>query len=89
MSVLGSLNTGVSGMDAQAAALSAISNNVANSQTIGYKETNTSFVDYVTQATATSGWQLRARTDRCWLRAELAELVDEFLRRGGVDANAD
>jgi flagellar hook protein FlgE len=54
MSVLGALNAGVSGMDAQAAALSAISNNVANSQTVGYKETDTSFVDYVTQATATS-----------------------------------
>jgi flagellar hook protein FlgE len=54
MSVLGALNTGVSGMDAQAAALSAISNNVANSQTVGYKETDTSFVDYVTQASATS-----------------------------------
>lgn len=54
MSVLGALNAGVSGMDAQAAALSAISNNVANSQTVGYKETDTSFVDYVTQASATS-----------------------------------
>ena len=54
MSVLGALNTGVSGMDAQSAALSAISNNVANSQTVGYKETDTSFVDYVTQASATS-----------------------------------
>jgi flagellar hook protein FlgE len=54
MSVLGALNAGVSGMSAQAAALSAISNNVANSQTVGYKETNTSFVNYVTQASATS-----------------------------------
>ncbi|HEX3575157.1 MAG TPA: flagellar hook-basal body complex protein [Rhodopila sp.] len=54
MSVLGALDAGVSGMDAQAAALSAISNNVANSQTVGYKETDTSFVDYVTQSTATS-----------------------------------
>jgi flagellar hook protein FlgE len=41
-------------MDAQAAALSAISNNVANSQTVGFKGSNTSFVDYVTQASATS-----------------------------------
>jgi flagellar hook protein FlgE len=41
-------------MDAQAAALSAISNNVANSETVGFKETDTSFLDYVTQANATS-----------------------------------
>jgi flagellar hook protein FlgE len=54
MSVLGSLNAGVSGMKAQSAALAAISNNVANSQTVGYKATDTSFVDYVTQSTATS-----------------------------------
>jgi flagellar hook protein FlgE len=41
-------------MDAQAAALSAISNNVANSQTVGFKGTNTSFLNYVTEASATS-----------------------------------
>jgi flagellar hook protein FlgE len=41
-------------MDAQAAALSAISNNVANSQTVGFKETDTAFVNYVTEATATA-----------------------------------
>ena len=54
MSVLGALNAAVGGMDAQAAALSAISNNVANSQTVGFKETDTSFVSYVTQASATA-----------------------------------
>jgi flagellar hook protein FlgE len=54
MSVLGALNAAVGGMDAQAAALSAISNNVANSETVGFKETDTSFLDYVTQANATS-----------------------------------
>jgi flagellar hook protein FlgE len=54
MSVLGALNAAVGGMDAQAAALSAISNNVANSQTVGFKETGTSFVNYVTQASATA-----------------------------------
>src|ERR1700742_3961209 len=54
MSLLGALNAGVGGMDAQAAALTAISNNVANSQTVGFKETDTSFLDYVTQASATA-----------------------------------
>jgi flagellar hook protein FlgE len=41
-------------MNAQAEALSSISNNVANSQTIGFKGTNTSFQNYVTEATATT-----------------------------------
>ena len=54
MSLLGALNAGVGGMDAQAAALTAISNNVANSQTVGFKETDTSFLNYVTQASATA-----------------------------------
>jgi flagellar hook protein FlgE len=54
MSLLGALNAGVGGMDAQAAALTAISNNVANSQTVGFKETDTSFLNYVTEASATA-----------------------------------
>jgi len=43
-------------MNAQSAALSAISDNVANSQTVGFKATNTDFIDYVSgssPATAT------------------------------------
>ena len=63
MSVLGALNAAVGGMDAQAAALSAISNNVANSQTVGFKETDTSFLDYVTQANATS--EAPGRSSHC------------------------
>ena len=54
MSVLGALNAGVGGMNAQAEALSSISNNVANSQTIGFKGTTTAFQNYVTEATATT-----------------------------------
>ena len=54
MSLIGSLNAAVGGMNAQAAALASISDNVANSQTVGFKETDTAFVDYMTQATATS-----------------------------------
>jgi flagellar hook protein FlgE len=47
MSVFGALNTAISGLSAQAAAFSSISNNVANSQTVGYKEAVTSFRDYL------------------------------------------
>ena len=45
MSLIGSLNAAVGGMDAQAAALANISDNVANSQTVGFKETDTAFED--------------------------------------------
>jgi flagellar hook protein FlgE len=48
MSLLGSLNTAVDGLNAQSAALSTISNNVANSQTVGFKESDTNFADYLT-----------------------------------------
>jgi flagellar hook protein FlgE len=53
MSLIGSLNAAVGGMNAQAAALASISDNVANSQTVGFKETDTAFADYVTQSSAT------------------------------------
>ena len=52
MSVSGALNTAVSGLDAQSAALATISNNVANSQTVGYKEIDTNFVNYLTVSNA-------------------------------------
>ena len=48
MSLIGSLNTAVGGMTAQSTALGEISNNVANSQTVGFKGSNTTFADYVT-----------------------------------------
>jgi flagellar hook protein FlgE len=54
MSLLGSLNAAVGGMNAESTALNAISDNVANSQTVGFKATNTDFVNYVTDASATS-----------------------------------
>ena len=47
MSVFGALNTAVSGLSAQSHAFTDISNNIANSQTVGYKATETSFSDYV------------------------------------------
>ena len=53
MSLFGALDTAVSGLSAQSAAFSNISDNVANSQTIGFKGTDTSFKDYLTTSTAT------------------------------------
>jgi flagellar hook protein FlgE len=54
MSLFGALNTAVSGLSAQSAAFGNISDNVANSQTTGYKAVGTSFVDYLTTSSATN-----------------------------------
>jgi flagellar hook protein FlgE len=48
MSIFGALATAVSGLTAQSSAFVNISNNVANSQTTGFKQTNTVFSDLVT-----------------------------------------
>lgn len=53
MSLFGALDTAVSGLSAQSVAFGNISNNVANSQTVGYKGVDTSFIDYLTTSTAT------------------------------------
>jgi flagellar hook protein FlgE len=54
MSIFGALDTAVSGLSAQAASFSNISDNIANSQTVGFKSVGTSFEDYLTQSTATT-----------------------------------
>ena len=51
-SLFGALDTAVSGLTAQSAAFGNISDNVANSQTTGYKEIDTSFEDYLTTSNA-------------------------------------
>ena len=53
MSLFGAINTAVSGLTAQSAAFTNISDNIANSQTVGYKGVDTSFTDYLTSSTAT------------------------------------
>ncbi len=52
MSLFSALNTAVSGLTAQSAAFGNISDNVANSQTVGYKAVDTSFLDYLTTSNA-------------------------------------
>lgn len=52
MSLFGSLNAAVGGLNAQSVALGSISDNVANSQTIGFKATNTAFINYLTESDA-------------------------------------
>ena len=50
MGILGALSSAVSGLSAQSYALENISNNIANSQTVGYKRIETSFADLVTDS---------------------------------------
>ena len=47
-SIINAVYTAVSGLNAQSHAFTDLSNNIANSQTTGYKATTTSFEDYVT-----------------------------------------
>ncbi|MBV1836142.1 flagellar hook protein FlgE [Acetobacter estunensis] len=47
MSIFNALYTADSGMNAQSTAFTNLSNNIANSQTTGYKATDTSFQDFV------------------------------------------
>jgi flagellar hook protein FlgE len=54
MSLFGAMSTAISGLTAQAAAFTNISDNTANSQTIGYKGVDTNFLDYVTASSATA-----------------------------------
>jgi flagellar hook protein FlgE len=53
MSLFGAMNTAISGLSAQSAAFSNISDNVANSQTVGFKRVDTNFIDYLTTSNAT------------------------------------
>lgn len=53
MSLLGAMNTAITGLNAQSAAFGNIGDNIANSQTIGFKETDTRFQDYLTLSTKT------------------------------------
>ena len=62
MGIFDALTTAVAGLQAQSFALQNISGNIANSQTTGYKETDTSFQDLVSAAAA--GQQTAGRRHR-------------------------
>lgn len=53
MSLFGAMSTAISGLNAQSAAFTNISDNTANSQTVGYKGVDTNFVDYLTTSSVT------------------------------------
>jgi flagellar hook protein FlgE len=54
MGLFGALTTAVGGLQAQSYAIQNISGNIANSQTIAYKDINTGFLDLVSAATVPS-----------------------------------
>ena len=56
MSILGSMRSGVSGLAAQSSAFSAISDNISNLSTVGYKGTDTAFKTLVTKQTTSSAY---------------------------------
>lgn len=53
MSLLGAMNTAISGLTSQSTAFGNISEDLANSQTTGFKRVDTNFIDYLTTSTAT------------------------------------
>jgi flagellar hook protein FlgE len=52
MSLLGSMTTAISGLAAQARALGHVSDNIANSQTVGFKRVDTNFTSWLTRSTS-------------------------------------
>src|SRR3984957_17595908 len=52
MSLFGAIGTAISGLGAQSAAFGNISDDVANSQTTGFKRVDTRFEDFLTTSTA-------------------------------------
>ncbi len=68
MSLFGALSSGVSGLTAQSSAMGAISDNITNVSTIGYKGTKVSFQTLVTKQTSSTfysagGVQSKPRSD--------------------------
>ncbi|CAO3438300.1 flagellar hook protein FlgE [Azospirillum doebereinerae] len=56
MSLYSAMRSGVSGMSAQSARLAAISDNISNSQTVGYKRATVDFSTLLTSPGTTSGY---------------------------------
>jgi flagellar hook protein FlgE len=56
MSILGALNAAISGLNANSNALGIISDNIANANTVGYKDVTTDFSSLVTQSGITGDY---------------------------------
>ena len=53
MSIFGAMTTAIAGLNAQSTAFSNVGDNLANTQTTGYKSVDTTFDNYITVSTAT------------------------------------
>lgn len=82
MGVLGALSTAVSGLSAQSYALENISGNIANSQTVGFKRVDTSFVDFIPESTV--GHELAGSVSSY---SSLSNTLQGTLRSTGVATN--
>lgn len=71
MTISSSLNAGVAGLNANAARLASISDNIANSATLGYKRVNTDFHSMVVGGTSDAGYTAGG------VRSTSARLIDE------------
>src|SRR5262249_40117870 len=56
MSLSGALNSAISALSAQSQALSMVSDNIANADTVGYKTTSASFEDLVTASSSSAAY---------------------------------
>ncbi|MDF1720636.1 MAG: flagellar hook protein FlgE [Minwuia sp.] len=56
MSIIGALQSGVSGLNAQSQSMSVIANNISNVNTVGYKASRAAFSTLVTQTVAATGF---------------------------------
>ena len=54
MSIFGAMQSGISGLAAQSSAMGAISDNIVNVNTIGYKVTSSKFSTLVTKQTSST-----------------------------------
>ncbi len=52
MSIFGAMTTAIAGLNAQSTAFSNVGDNLANTQTVGYKSVGTTFENYITVSTA-------------------------------------
>jgi flagellar hook protein FlgE len=82
MGILGALSTAVSGLSAQSYALENISGNIANSQTVGFKRVDTSFVDLIPDSPVK-----RAVSGSVMANSSLSNTIQGTLRTTNVSTN--
>ncbi|MDB5559659.1 MAG: flagellar hook-basal body complex protein [Enterovirga sp.] len=82
MGILGALSTAVSGLSAQSYALENISGNIANSQTVGFKRVDTSFVDLIPDSPVK-----RAASGSVMAQSSLTNTLQGTLRTTNLSTN--